>query len=370
MAANSPNARRPVKKRPTIVGWAFTARLACAALLLTPTAALAQQARPSVIAIDTIAAIDEVVDSTGSSVTGAIFDAVVSADLGHGFQATVRPIAQRRAGVWNRQIWMANVRYERPGTVGFRLDAGLIPSPVGLANLTLRPHLNPTISQPSSLFSALPAVQVRGPRANLLGAIYSYGAVATVSGLHWDARAGVIDASPTRPREVFTETNPPRFANVVAGGGITPFVGFRMGASVTRGGWMRAGESPSITADHDATIVTIESEFSFRYTKLSGEWVRDALETDSGTRVASGWYVQGQQTLASRWFVAGRVERMSSPVLPAFVEQHLRGVEETLGYRLTPEITLRVGHRARRGFGRPGYDHQGAVSAVWWKRWM
>jgi len=352
-------------------GFSRTVGFACL-VLLGPTAALAQQARPSVLAIDTTAAIDEAVDNNGNSVTGVIFDAVVSADLGHGFQGTVRPIAQRRAGVWNRQIWMATLRYEQSGPVGLRIDAGLIPSPVGLANLTLRPHLNPTISQPSSLFSSLPPLQVRGPRTNLLGALYSYGAVTTVSGLHWDARAGLIDSSPTRPREVFTESNPPRFANVVAGGGITPFVGLRMGASVTHGGWMRAGESPSITVDHDATIVTIESEFSFRYTKLSGEWVRDAFETDAGNRVASGWYVQGQQTLAPRWFVAGRVEQMSSPaVLPAFVvQQQLRGVEGTVGYRLTPEITLRVGHRARRGFGRPGYDHQTAISAVWWRRWM
>lgn len=323
-------------------------------------------------AIDTVAAVDEVVDNNGNFVTGVTLDAVVSADFGRGFQGIVRPIALRRGGTWNRQIWLATLRYERPGPVGIRIDGGLIPSPVGLANLTLRPHLNPTISQPSSLFTGLPPLEVRGPRANLIGAVYSYGAHVTVSGLHWDARAAVIDASPIRPREVFAEANPPRFANVIVGGGVTPFVGLRVGASLTRGGWMRAGESPSITADRDATIVTLESEFSFRYTKLSGEWVRDTVETSAGDRAASGWFVQGQQTLAPRWFVAGRIERMSSPaVLPAFVvQQRLNGVEETLGYRLTPEITLRLGHRARRGFGRPGYDHQGAVSVVWWKRWM
>ncbi len=323
-------------------------------------------------AIDTVAAVDEVVIGNGNFVTGVTLDAVVSADFGRGFQGIVRPIAQRRGGTWNRQIWVATLRYERPGPVGIRIDGGLIPSPVGLANLTLRPHLNPTISQPSSLFTGLPPLEVRGPRANLIGAVYSYGAHVTVSGLRWDARAAVIDASPMRPREVFAAANPPRSANVIVGGGVTPFVGLRVGASLTRGGWMRAGESPAITADRDATIVTVESELSFRYTKLSGEWVRDTVETSAGDRAASGWFVQGQQTLAPRWFVAGRVERMSSPaVLPAFVvQQRLNGVEETLGYRLTPEITLRLGHRARRGFGRPGYDHQGAVSVVWWKRWM
>ena len=160
---------------------------------------------------------------------------------------------------------------------------------------------------------------------------------------------------------------------MVVGGGVTPFVGLRVGASVTHGGWQRANESPTITENRDATIVTIESEFSFRYTKLLGEWVRDTMETSGADTVATGWYVQGQQTLTPRWFVAGRVERMSAPALTPLLtlnEQHLNGVEETLGFRLTPELTIRADHRARQGFGRPGFDHQVALSAVWWKRWL
>jgi hypothetical protein len=103
-----------------------------------------------------------------------------------------------------------------------------------------------------------------------------------------------------------------------------------------------------------------------------GEWVRDTLETAGGDRRASGWWVHGQQTLTPRWYVAGRVEHLSSPLVTPFLveQQHLDGVEETIGFRLTTELTLRVDHRARRGFGRPGFDHQAAVSAVWWKRWL
>ena len=98
----------------------------------------------------------------------------------------------------------------------------------------------------------------------------------------------------------------------------------------------------------------------------------DEFETSTGDRVATGWFVQGQQTLAPRWFVAGRVERMSSPfVTPLLVvEQRLNGFEEVVGFRLTPEVTLRLGHRARRGFGRPGYDQHAELSLVWWKRWL
>ena len=156
------------------------------------------------------------------------------------------------------------------------------------------------------------------------------------------------------------------------------YVGFRVGASVARGGWARAGESPAVTADRDATVVTVESEFSFAFTKLAAEWVRDTIETSTGTHVASGWFVQGQQTLAPRWFVAARVERIVSPiVLPTLVADYdFSNTEEVLGFRLTPELTVRGGHRARRNFGlpgrvgRPGFTHLVEVSLVWWKRWI
>src|SRR4030095_5768893 len=137
--------------------------------------------------------------------------------------------------------------------------------------------------------------------------------------------------------------------------------------------WERANESPTITENRDATIVTIESEFSFRYTKLLGEWVHDTLETSGADRIASGWYGQGQQTLTPRWFVAVPVERMSPPALPPLspsVDQHFDGVEETLAFRLSPELTIRADHRARRGFGRPEFDHPAAISLVWWRRWL
>jgi hypothetical protein len=353
-------------------------------VLAAPAVVSAQQARPSIFAVDTVAAFEQTLEEGGITATGLTFDSVISADLGHGLQGITRPFVQRSAnsGEWNRQIWLATLRYERSGPVAVRLDGGYIAPPIGLANLNLRPHLNPTISHPSSLYSGLPPLQPGAPRATLLGALYPLGAVGTVSGLHWDARGGVIDTSPLRTRRVFSQTNPPQFANVFLGGGVTPVVGLRIGASVTHGGWLRAGETPSVTANRDATVFTAESEFSFRYTKLSAEWVRSGIETDLGDRMASGWFVQGQQTLTPRWFAAARVERMSSSRVsaqrgttdaPASVlvsREHLTGVEETLGFRVSPDITFRIGHRARRGFGVIGYAHQGSVSIVWAKRWM
>jgi hypothetical protein len=355
------------------------ARFACpiallAWTLLVPVHAESQVARPSTLAIDTTASGESAVDVNGNYGYGTAVDAFVSVGLGK-FEAIAWPVVQRQSGQWNKDVWIAALRYERPGPVGVRVDAGLIPAPIGLANLTVRrPHLNPTISSPSSLFTQLPPLEptIRAPRANLLGGIYPLGGQVTVAGAHWDIRAGVIDTSPLRRRRILSRTNPPRFTNVLVGGGVTPFVGFRVGASVTHGGWQRSGESPLITETHDATVVTVESEFSYAYTKLAGEWVRDSIDTSVGTQVASGWFVQGLQTLSPRWFVSGRVERMASPlVLPiGAVDQDLAGIEEVLGFRVTPEVTFRIGHRARRGFGRGDYDNQASASIVWWRRWF
>jgi hypothetical protein len=345
-------------------------------LLLGAAPVRAQEARPSRLAVDSDASVDVTVDRTGDNinhVTGVFLDSLSTVDVGHGFQTMFRPQVQRigATGEWNRQIWIAELRYERAGTVGVRIEGGYIPSPIGLANLTLRPHLNPTIAQPASLFTSIPSLELRGPRVNLLSGLYPLGAQATVSMRHWDARTAVMDTSPLRLRRVFGPLNPPRFTNVVVGGGVTPFVGFRVGASIARGGWLRAGESPTITADRSASVVTLESELSFRHTSLAGEWTHDTLETSLGDRTAAGWYVQGMQTLAARWFVAGRVEGIRTTLpLGVPVEQTFKANEQTLGFRVTPEITLRVSHRALERFGVNGFGHTAAVSVVWFRRWL
>lgn len=349
---------------------------ACILGALAATRAAAQEATPSMFAVDSAASVDVTMDGDGNHVTGVFLDSLASVDIGGGLQALVRPQVQRLAatGEWNRQIWVAALRYERPGTVALRVEGGYIPSPIGLANLTLRPHLNPTIAQPAELFTPLPSLEVRGPRVNLLTGMYPLGAQATVSTLRWDARVAVIDTSPLRLRRVFASydrPNPPRFTNVVIGAGVTPFVGFRIGGSITRGGWMGAGENPATTHTRDATVATIESELSFRHTSLAGEWVHDSLDTSLGNRVASGWYVQGMQTLAPRWFVAARVERLNTTLpLAAAVRQHFNASEQTVGFRLTPELTLRASHRLIERFGATGFGHTGAVSIVWYRRWM
>jgi hypothetical protein len=343
--------------------------LACAA-----PAAAQRITTPSWLTLDTAADVNRSVDASGATTGGAIFDAYIAARVGRGLEIVARPWTQRQAnGEWNKQLWLAAVRYEHKGPVGIRVEGGLITSPVGMSNLSLRPHLNPTVAQPSSLFQGMPPPEPSSPRVTLLGAVYPLGVSTTVSGTRWDVRGAIIDTSPLRARRTFGDTNPYRFANVVVGGGVTPVVGLRIGGSVTHGGWRKADEVPFSTDDRMATIVTIEGEWSFRYTKLLGEWTHDRLETNTGHAVEEGWYLQGQQTLTPRWFVAARVERLEGPPLlaaPQGPRQSFAGSEETVGFRLTPEITLRGSYRARRLFSQQDFSHQAMGSVVWAKRWF
>ncbi len=91
--------------------------LFCTIVLVTPTLVLAQQARPSRVAIDTAAAIDHSVDGSGNHTTGIMVDAIVSVGLGRGFEVVAWPIAQRVAntGSESADIWIATLRYERAG---------------------------------------------------------------------------------------------------------------------------------------------------------------------------------------------------------------------------------------------------------------
>jgi hypothetical protein len=354
--------------------WKVAAVCMLAALVARP--ASAQEAAPSMLAIDSDVSVDVTVDENGNHVQGVFMDSLASVEIGRGIQAMVRPQVQRLAatGEWNRQVWVAEMRYERQGRLALRVEGGYIPSPIGLANLTLRPHLNPTIAQPAELFTSIPSLEPRGPRVNLLSGLYPLGAQATLSTVHWDARVAVMDSSPLRLRRVFASydrPNPPRFTNVVVGAGVTPLVGLRIGASVTRGGWMRADESPTTTGTRDATVATIESEFAFRHTSLAAEWVHDTLDTSLGDRAMNGWYVQGAQSISPRWFVAARVERINTTLpVPDATQQHFNATEQTLGFRLTPEITVRASHRQAERFGTAEFGHTGAVSIVWYRRWM
>lgn len=109
-----------------------------------------------------------------------MFAAVQLAD---GWSLRARPVVLRRAfdGAWQTQMYQLAVRYERPGTVGVRVEIGQFGSPIGWAIFENRPNRNPVTSQHSTLYLPVPRFEPDTPTMFLMAAPYPFGAQVTAS---------------------------------------------------------------------------------------------------------------------------------------------------------------------------------------------
>jgi hypothetical protein len=337
-------------------------------LLAAPAPLLAQSDR---IALDVAASVDAAIGSQVPRSTGVWLDAFVAFRIAEGLDAVARPIVNRRTfdGEWQKQLYQLGVRYERPGRIGLRLEGGYLPSPIGIGLLENRPDLNPLVSQHSAYYLPLPRIDPDIPRTFLIAAAYPLGAQATISGKAWDARAAVLDSSPVRGRPFFGDNKPPRMMNTVVGVGVRPSFGVRLGAALAHGGYASATEvADPRTGDREATMLQVEGEWSFDYTRIAGEFVRSLMQTARADASARGGWIEVTQTLTPRWFAAVRgdhqrfrAEHPSGDILGDTYDRF----EAILGYRISPDFTLRGGYLGRKGYVVSHWDDQAVVSAVW-----
>ena len=302
-----------------------------------------------------------------------VLDLVSTVRIADGWDVVLRPWSMRRpGGDWMFEMYQLQVRYVSSTTVPFRFDAGILPSPVGLSTLELQANRNPLINLPSYYFVPLPAVDGRFNDVRLMSGGYPLGAMLSLSGSRWDARAGVTDSSPVQPRNLFSAAASPAQPQLVLGGGVTPITGMRLGAGVTRGRY-RAGTAQTGPNDapSTATVINLEAEYAVGYTRLSGEWVRDRFDTSSGTTFARGFNVQAVHTLSPRIFAAARGTRVTAPIatVPMATYRSSTEVEAVLGYRLTTEVTIRGGYQRQRGYQEPRWRGAAVMSLVWAERW-
>ena len=336
------------------------------------TAALAQTSR---VALDTVIAVDA---GAGSQVTRkptAWFDVFGAVRLAEGLNLRVRPVVFRRAfdGAWRTQMYELALRYERTGAVGWRFDVGQFASPVGLSILENRPNRNPVVSQHSTLYLPVFRFENGTPTNFLLAASYPLGAQATASAATWDLRAAITDSSPVRGRPFFGANKPPRMANVMVGGGVTPRIGLRLGASVATGSYAAAREVRNQTGgDRRASLVQVEGEWSFGYTRVAGEWLWTSREMAVGTARVDGGWIEAAHTLGPRWFAAARYDdqRTKWTRQPDLAERHepYRRLEGTVGFRVAPEVTVRASYMTRKGYVVSFWDDQILASVVFAKK--
>ena len=344
-------------------------------LALTPATARAQAIPSGRMAIEAVAAVASTSDAPDDPFVW--LDLATTVRVRDNVDVIVRPYARRLpGGDWDALLYQAQVRYQPTDTL--RVDAGIITSPLGLGTLELRPDLNPVVSYPFYYFAPLPAFDQYANQVSVLSGGYPLGALVSWSKGPWDGRAGITDGTPARARDVFDPPSPtPQF---VAGGGVTPIIGLRFGGGLATGKYRTDGEQDFFTGaattspvtDANAFLFNVEGEYSFRYTRISGEWVRDRFETNTGEAVSYGYFIEGVQTLTPRLFAATRLTGASAPVrLVAGLTRRTRAATEvTAGFRLTPSITLKAGYQATRAYGATDWNHTAIWSAVWSQRWF
>jgi hypothetical protein len=334
--------------------------------------------------VESVVAVDEFGGDNAVNTPQIVIDLSAALRVNDNWQVYVRPwLRMPRPAApglpqpeWDTELYQAGVRYERPGPIATRVDAGYILSPIGLGLYDVRPGVNPTIVTHLGYVVPMPAFDPTAPRVSAIAASYPLGAQLTVSTKRWDARAAVIGSAPTRVYAVGAVTNPKATPVAVAGGGITPIAGLRLGAAVAHGEYATRDEiaSPAPSRGRSMTMVSGEGEYAFAGTAIAGEVVRTGFDTvGSTTAVAYEWFVQAQQTLTPRWFAASRYEGTAAP--PAVngivsgrpTDMHV--VEATAGYRLAPELTLRGSYYARRSYGALTWTNQAGASVVWSRRW-
>jgi hypothetical protein len=303
-----------------------------------------------------------------------IFDAVSTIRVGRGWDAVIRPWAKRMpGGEWGAEMYQLQLRYTSSTPIPYRIDAGIISSPMGLATLELRPDRNPTIGAPFYYFVPLPAFDGNFDRVRLMSGGYPLGVMASASGPRWDARGGVTDDTPARGRSIFSASRAPASPHIVFGGGVTPTQGLRFGAAFARGRY----RSNAVTfqgaplPDESVSVFNVEGEYAIGHTRITGEWIVDRFETTMSPAVARGFNLQAVRTLTPRWFAAGRAVRASSPVLVGTSpgRRTATSAEANLGYRLTTSFTLRGGYQGSSSLYNPKWEHALAVSVVWAQRW-
>jgi len=345
------------------------------------------------VAMEAVASIS--VSSADGGDPFLIFDQVSTIGVGRGWDVVVRPWARRMpGGDWGAEMYQLQMRYTSSTRIPFRLDAGVISSPLGLTTLELRPDRNPTIGAPFYYFVPLPPFDGNFDRVTIMSGGYPLGAILSASGTHWDIRGGLTDATPARARSVFSSSKAPSAPQFVLGGGVTPAAGLRLGAGLALGRYRvdaaaqknmvipdsSYGSGASTNGviprgaplpDETAAVFNVEGEYAIGYTRVSGELVVDRFETLISPAVTSGFNVVAVRTLSPHWFTAGRIVGASTPILttPTPVRKAARSAEATLGYRLTPTITLRAAYQGSTSFSRPAWQHAIAVSTVWAQRW-
>ena len=369
---------------------------------------------------DTVISANGVVEGDGSSGSVTV-DMLGGWRMASSLDLLARPVVYRASdGTWDADLYQLALRYSRPGPVLWRIEAGYLPSPVGIMALEARADQNPVIIPATSYAATLPTFEAGTPAVQLTSANYPLAVQVTSSATHWDLRAAVLGSSPVRVRPLTGDDRPPSAPQLALGGGVTPHIGLRLGASFVHGRYAKASEvgDPS-SGDRMATLIGLDADYSVGYTRVYADFVHGRYDRATDAAVATSLTITGVRTVSPRWYLAVRGSRQTTSDMlerPVYGPHDPTGgggyggggdggnddggdggygggsyvhaavirnksewkdlgaadalnLQAVVGYRLTPDLTLRAGYVGYRAFGSNEVEHGAGFSVVWAHRW-
>jgi hypothetical protein len=218
------------------------------------------------------------------------------------------------------------------------MDAGKFPQLLGAFSARRFSTRNPLIGEPDTYPTEYPdGVKISG--------IAKW----------FDYRAGVVDLPVYHPDYTPRPTRAWRPAIAV---GVTPYVGFRIGASYTRGPYLNDTLPASAYAnrdwkDYQQWVAGGELSASIGYLELNGELARSSYEVPTHAKPVLGfaYYGDAKYTITPRLFVATRLERNDYPFVANFggfwvgTRTDFHNEEFGAGFRLTASTILKASYR-------------------------
>lgn len=238
-------------------------------------------------------------------------------------------------------IEQAGLRYSPSGR--FVIDAGKITHPMGAFSSRRFSTRNPLIGAPDGYTSQ-----------------YPWGAEVFGSGKIVDYRAAIVSLPLVHEGYV---PEPGTSLRPVVGMGITPYVGFRIGASATWGSYLNDEFSPALLAgkswkSYHERLFGADVQFSHDYFELRSEWTYSSYDVPKRADAISGndIYIEAKQAVGPRLYFAARVERNRYPFVGTFTipagtfwtssRTDFDNGEVGAGYRVTASTLVKFSYRA------------------------
>jgi hypothetical protein len=249
--------------------------------------------------------------------------------------------ARAQAGNYNLYANQFGVRYM--ASRGLTFDAGRLTPVIGTFASRRFSTRNPLIGLPDGY-----------------SLDYPLGAEVFGETTHFDYRAAMVSLPADH---VGYEPTPTARLRPAIGGGVTPFVGFRLGGSFTVGPYLNsdfttAQYGSESWEDYDQRVVAADATFSRGYLETHAEAARGSYDVPGEAHAIVGYtyYGEAKYTLTPRFFVAARAERNKYPfihptaIVAAYTARLIDFVdgEAGVGYRLTASTLLKASVRTDR----------------------